>query len=387
MTPAKNYIRGFDGLRAFAVMLVLAAHSNAWSAWQGVPWFDRFVYPLVLGENGVLIFFTLSGFLITHLLLKEIEITGAINYWHFLARRALRLLPAFVVFWLALLGLSLTGFYDIPPASFAFAGLYLYNFIPKHFYSGYFGLTWSLGVEEQFYLIWPIFLRQILKVGNSDNIHIRPSTLPGQITFFTLGIILISLAYMALVPDHPLPELRVSTDVGTINLADYTVDRVFFPYRWTIPMVSYILLGCTAAAWADAKRELLAQAWWIPWLSALLFLAPWYANFLGYFPQKLLQTASFTLLILWIYYQQNSWLTKLLELRPLRHLGRLSYGLYLYSGIFLATGISHPEWWWQELPLALVLIYCVALVSHFTLEKWFLSRKGRFTPNSLSRIA
>ena len=156
-----TYLKGFDGLRAIAVCLVLAAHSGTWERYKGIDWFDHYVYPLVMGENGVLIFFALSGFLITHLLLREKQQTGKIDYRFFLLRRLLKLLPAFSLFWLILLLLTVLGYYDIPPASFAFAAAYLYNFIPRHFYSGYFGLTWSLGVEEQFYLLWPLVLRQI----------------------------------------------------------------------------------------------------------------------------------------------------------------------------------------------------------------------------------
>ena len=359
-----RYIRGFDGLRALAVALVLAAHSGTWEGLRGQPWFDQFVYPLVLGENGVLIFFALSGFLITHLLLRERERIGHIHYGYFLARRALRLLPAFTIFWLILLAFTLLGYYDIHPASFAFAAAYLYNFIPKHFYSGYFGLTWSLGVEEQFYLLWPLLLRRLPAVS-----------LRAGVGWATGLFVVASLLFMAFVPDLHLPPVPVSANGEALDLSDYNVGRVFFPYRWFIPMGSYLLLGCLAAAWIDRLRGWLASGPWPLLLVTLLFLAPWYAGWLGYFPQKLLQTAGFALFIGWLFVRQQSIAAQLLEWAPLRHLGRLSYGLYLYSGIFLATGISKPTYWWQEVPVALVLTYGLALVSFGTVEGWFLQRK------------
>lgn len=434
----QGYIKGLDGLRAIAVGLVLAAHSGAWEGLRGEAWFDRFVYPLVLGENGVLIFFALSGFLITHLLLREWAATGRIHYGYFLLRRALRLFPAFMVFWLILLLLTVTGFYDIHPASFAFSAVYLYNFIPKHFYSGYFGLTWSLGVEEQFYLVWPLVVRWVLRRGRSlrdgaldwstelhggnteshrvarqtanetaDNLHDARapraptherseqsrSPLPGtsagsrtakgaggevKLTVLALLFLLASFLFMAFIPSLQLPDLAVTANGENLNLSNYSLGRVFFPYRWFVPMGSYLLLGCTAAVWAERWRTPLSQSWGLPVVGLLLFLAPWYAGWLDYFPQKLLQTVGFTLVILWIFYRQDSPLVRVLEFAPLRHLGRLSYGLYLYSGIYLATGISNPEWWWQTLPVALVLTYFTALASHFTLERWFLKKKSRF---------
>ena len=366
----EQYIRGFDGLRAIAVGLVLAAHSNTWEPWRGHGWFDQFVFPLVLGLNGVLLFFVLSGFLITLLLLRERRASGYVRVGYFLLRRALRLLPAFVLFFSVLLVLTLGGWYDIHPYSFAFAGLYLYNFIPKHFYSGYFGLTWSLGVEEQFYLLWPWLLGRRAE---------RNDALP-RVGGLAVGGIVLSLLFMAVVPDLLLPDLAVTEGGETIDLGAYTVGRVFFPYRWFIPMASYLLLGCVAAAWVDGRNQVPANVRWWPWAALLLLVFPWYNPGLGHFPQKLLQATGATLLLLWIYYRPAGWLTRLLELPPLRHLGRLSYGLYLYSGIFLATGIDEPEYWWQELPAALVLTYLLALFSHFTLERWFLGLKQRFTP-------
>ena len=358
-------------MRAIAVTLVLAAHAGAWEPWRGDPVFEKFVYPLVLGENGVLIFFTLSGFLITHLLLREHRRTGRINYRYFLARRALRLLPAFAIFWLILLALTLGGYYDIPPASFAFAAAYLYNFIPKHYYSGYFGLTWSLGVEEQFYLLWPLVLR----------LRKAPDLRP--LIYWTTAVFIAgSVVFMAWVPDLSLPAYEVSADGKTLNLADFSVGRVFFPYRWFIPMGSYLLLGCSAAALVNGpnwrRRWKSFSMVHLAGLAGMLIFSPLYIDFLPYFPLKLLLTTGITFLLIYLYAEQQGRWVRVLEWAPLRHLGKLSYGLYLYSGIFLATGIAEPDYWWQTLPLALVLTYLLALASHLTVEKWFLQRKDRF---------
>lgn len=361
------YIRGFDGLRAIAVSLVLAAHSGVWEALHGVPWFDRFLYPLVLGENGVLIFFVLSGFLITRLLQREQQVSGNINYRYFLLRRVLRLLPAFSIFWLLLLTLTLGGWYDIPAPSFVFSALYLYNFIPRHFYSGFFGLTWSLGVEEQFYLLWPLLLKVVPRWSQGK-----------WLTWSVIVFVAISLVFMAVVPDLNLPGYSLSVDSENINLSDYTVKEVFFPYRWFIPMGSYLLLGCLAATWVEAILKKTLPLSWLLLLALLLLIAPWYATGINYFPQKLLQATGMALVMILIFMRQQHWIVRLLEIGPLRHLGKISYGLYLYSGIFLATGISHPEYWWQHQPTAIILTYIVALFSYHTIERYFLKKKARY---------
>lgn len=365
----KEYIPGFDGLRAIAVGLVLAAHSGSWVQLQGTPWFDRFVYPLVLGENGVLIFFVLSGFLITRLLLREQENTGSINYRYFLMRRGLRLLPAFTLFWSCLLLLTLGGWYDIPAASFVFAALYLYNFIPKHFYAGYFGLTWSLGVEEQFYLLWPLAVSFLPRWQQHR-----------WITLTACLFIIISLIFMATVPPASLPSRTLAVDGEQLNLGNYTVGDVFFPYRWFIPMGSYLLLGCLTATWAEVIAARVTRVSWLWLFAVVLLLAPWYASALAYFPQKLLQSTGIASFVLALFLHQQSWLVRVLETNLLRQLGKISYGLYLYSGIFLATGITTPAYWWQKQPTALLLTFSFAYISYHTVERHFLRKKAQYRP-------
>lgn len=368
MSKPAQYIRGLDGLRAIAVGLVLLAHSGTWDGLKDQDWFANYIHPLVLGENGVLIFFALSGFLITHLLLREKEQTDGINYRHFLIRRALRLLPAFAAFWLILAALTATGYYDIHPASFAFAAVYLYNFIPKHFYSTHFGLTWSLGVEEQFYLLWPLAVKWFGKAN--------PTKAIGLITILFLTT---SVIFMAIIPGLSLPDYPISANGETLNLGDFTVGRVFFPYRWFMPMGSFLLLGCCAAAYANKINQWASgKTMWLIAVSLVLFLAPWYLTVLPYFPQKLVQACGFTAFILYLFLQQESPIVRLLEWAPFRHLGKISYGLYLYSGIFLGTGISDQMYWWQTLPLAIIMTYLTALVSYFVLEKYFLGMKKRW---------
>lgn len=149
-----NFRPDIQGLRAVAVALVILAHA-------GVAGFAG-------GFVGVDVFFVLSGYLITGLLLEERIATGTIRYGQFLARRLRRLLPAMLVMLLAVLLVStivMTHFeLRQQSRSFPFAASWISNFFFAFAERDYFVAlqdhdlflhTWSLGVEEQFYLVWP----------------------------------------------------------------------------------------------------------------------------------------------------------------------------------------------------------------------------------------
>lgn len=104
------------------------------------------------------ILFTLSGFLITSILLTELKKTGRINVKNFYARRFLRLLPPLVVFYAAIAIFTHEGLIRSSSVSLAYSMFYVYNFVPHIYYTGELGHTWSLALEEQFYIIWPFVI-------------------------------------------------------------------------------------------------------------------------------------------------------------------------------------------------------------------------------------
>jgi len=138
-------IPGLDAIRAIAVLLVLLYHADV---------------ELVEGGLGVEIFFVLSGFLITWLLLGELRKSGNIALGPFYRRRAARLLPALFAYLLAGIALLLVFGKPVPWGAAAASALYVVNYYqafvgaPTHFLSH----CWSLAVEEQFYLLWPLLL-------------------------------------------------------------------------------------------------------------------------------------------------------------------------------------------------------------------------------------
>lgn len=153
--PAKKthlgYIPALDGVRALAVFLVIASH-------VGLPGFPG-------GGFGVDMFFVLSGFLITTLLLEEINDTGRINILHFYVRRLLRLYPALLLLLLlvgAFFHIVQHAFPNLTGTNFAkdgmLAALYLTDYAVAFGFenrNSLIGHTWSLAVEEHFYLVWP----------------------------------------------------------------------------------------------------------------------------------------------------------------------------------------------------------------------------------------
>lgn len=146
-----------EGLRGVAVLLVVLFHAH-------IQWLSG-------GYVGVDIFFVISGYLITNLLVRELESTGRIRFLEFYARRARRLLPAAVTVILASLIVTSVLYAPIEQHWFAKTGLtaalYSSNLLFAHHATDYLAPvasenpllhTWSLGVEEQFYLFWPLFL-------------------------------------------------------------------------------------------------------------------------------------------------------------------------------------------------------------------------------------
>jgi peptidoglycan/LPS O-acetylase OafA/YrhL len=137
-------------------------------------------WALPLGSLGVQLFFALSGFLITRLLVKEVDATGTINLRRFYVRRAFRIFPAFYVFMAAMGLLILKGLVeDTNWRTFGAAALYISNIRGSGITLGH---TWSLAVEEQFYALWPLALVLIPRTRRRE---------------VTVGIILLFLVWRA----------------------------------------------------------------------------------------------------------------------------------------------------------------------------------------------
>jgi peptidoglycan/LPS O-acetylase OafA/YrhL len=189
-------VAGLDGLRALAITGVILTHVLP----NRVPG----------GQIGVDVFFALSGYLITSLLLRESERFGAIRLRDFYARRFLRLMPAYVVFLVGATALSLHyqaphTWSDLVAAATYTADFHFAFTAPRGSYTGH---SWSLSVEEQFYLLWPLTLTALLR---ARRVRLRTAVITLAVGFLALSAVLqlagVSDATLFFLPTTRAPEL------------------------------------------------------------------------------------------------------------------------------------------------------------------------------------
>lgn len=150
-TGSFHRLPSLDGFRAIAVMMVVGYHAMSCEGFPG-SWYEPWRH-VWLGPLGVRIFFVLSGFLITGLLLQEERESGSISLRNFYVRRVLRLFPVYYAFLGAVAVWQVMGGVQIPASSWIAALTFTTNHWGFH---QVFGHLWSLAVEWQFYLFWPL---------------------------------------------------------------------------------------------------------------------------------------------------------------------------------------------------------------------------------------
>ena len=300
-----------DGLRALAVILVLAYHG-------GVPGLR------VAGFYGVDLFFVLSGFLITRLLLDEATAQGRIRFASFWSRRARRLLPGLL---LMLVAVQAYVVYAAPPGSYpGFHGDalsvmgYVSNWHFIHESSNYFsstGLpsllthTWSLAIEEQFYLVWPVVLWGAVHFAR----HTRRSPASVVLAVSAVGA-LTSAIWMAVL---------YRSGAGASRL-----------YYGTDTHAQSILVGCALAAFATMIPLKLPRRWATPAAVLVACGLGWAVCSLGDSDPLTYQGGFLgvsllgALLVAVVVTVPLSIPSRTLSFPPLAYIGRVSYGMYLW---------------------------------------------------------
>ena len=243
-----------DGIRGLAILAVLAQHAN-------------FPSTMLAGTIGVNVFFVLSGFLITSILIAEREATGRISIRNFYERRVRRLVPALVALLIAVGVLyAVLGKLDTYPGPFAVSMFYMADIAKAIGYDlGYVGHTWSLAVEEQFYVIWPAlmifmprrFLVPTVVVGIAIAIGLQLALIVGQdniLAMFRPDVRMDSILWgclLALVP------VRVPRAVPWLSLAGLLVLSVTVIWPYSLALSS--LFGAGLVAGASHLRGILAN--------------------------------------------------------------------------------------------------------------------------------
>lgn len=306
------------------------------------------------GWVGVDVFFVLSGFLITTLLFEERERNGRISLRAFYKRRARRLLPGLFLL-LAFVTVAETRF-GLFPSSWPLwkelltTVLYVNNLVMATGISplGPLTLTWSLAQEEQFYMFWPVLLCLLWRLRSR----------PVVVLAFLTAVVGAVFWY--------LPHFGFDADPNN--------------YYNVIDRFGELLIGCTAALLRRYRIVHHLLRWSAP---ALVFVwaIGWFPDLTGYplRPRLVGAAVAAALLVLHAATGPRSWLSRALSLPPLRYIGTISYGLYLYHmAILMLLQQALPGISWKEstaivLPVSIV----VAAASWHSIESRFLRRPRR----------
>ncbi len=349
MHDSKTYRHDIDGLRALAVLSVIVFHSFPTLHFNG------FV--------GVDMFFVISGFLITKNIAGEM-LSGHFSIMNFYLRRIKRILPVFYTITVVVLIFSILIMLpeDLKSvgkstfaAIFSASNIYFWNSTDNNYFAKTSELypmlhTWSLGVEEQFYFVWPLILSLLLKL----NMLKRGALISAVLAIASYAFAQWALSYDASFAYYMLPSRAGELLTGSIIS--------FVTMKWKAPARNGVLF------------EILSIA------GLLLILASFLVKSFGApFPGlNALYPCVGTALILYAGTYQSTWVAKLLSLKPLAFVGLISYSLYLWHWPVLAflkylLVVLTLPW----LILALVIIFTLSICSWKWIENPFRKMKLR----------
>jgi peptidoglycan/LPS O-acetylase OafA/YrhL len=336
-----------DGLRAAAVSLVMIGH---------------YAHVTEVGSLGVETFYVISGFLITWLLVGEHDATGAIRPTIFYLRRAFRIFPAFYVF-LLINALALAGTPAMPrPGYWAAAATYTADYYAATHVepSGALTHTWSLAVEEQFYLLWPLVLMLLLR-RNRGAARLALAGVMAAVTVWRVGLV-----WLAGVPSHYLqfaPDTR----------ADFLAVGAFVALGWGTPAHQSFEAFLNPRRWLSllTLAALVAVAATLGLARAFEFSYPAKVVLLGLLLAQLVGSRG-----------RGTW--RVLDSVLMRWLGRLSYSIYLYHYlVWVVVGwtISDPV---IRGVVGAALTVPIAALSYYGVERPFLRLRDRIRPALVS---
>ena len=335
-------IASLDGLRAISIALVFA-HHVAGTQHSLIP--AAVANQLALGELGVRVFFVISGFLITGLLLKELDKHQHIRLGRFYFRRTMRIFPPYYVFVLALIVLQAMGWIELLRGDVLHALTYTSNYHPVRSWNT--GHTWSLAVEEQFYLLWPAVL---LMAGRRRGLMIAAALI--------LICPVLRLALSAVSPE-------IQSGIG---------------HRFET-MADALAVGCLLAGMRDWLKQQslynrLMRSKLFIFVPAMVVAANlmhdhWRAFILVGFT---VMNIGIALTIDWCVTNHTGRVGKLLNAAPMVYVGVISYSLYLWQQIFLNRTSEAAV---SMFPVNIGLAILMALASFYLIERPSLALRQR----------
>lgn len=333
-----SYFNSLDGLRAVSILMVITGHLNR--SW-GIKWIDQL---LAGGNLGVCIFFVISGFLITTLLLKEKVKSGTISLKQFYIRRTFRIFPVAYLYLLVLIPLNYWMGLNTTLIEFITAFLFVKNLpFPGYLY-GYTTHYWSLAVEEQFYLIFPVIIKWSVR----------------RYTLILLSLIVFMIAYRFVTSRVVLFTYQewVSSFL-TRGLEGILVGSLFsvLMFQNRIPFVFF-------------KK-------WNFWLNMLCILAIVcvYNNLFNtlvfhLIPSFLTDTILYVVIAVLILINlpsSDGLFFKILNNKIMIYIGVMSFSLYIWQQIFIVNDHwlpGSPDIRWYSIPLNVTLLFVVAYLSY-----------------------
>jgi peptidoglycan/LPS O-acetylase OafA/YrhL len=345
-----------DGLRALAVAVVVARHFGLHA--EG-------------GLAGVDVFFVISGFLITSLLLDERAKTGTVSFRNFWARRALRLFPALLVAIAFALAMSLAVDASVRHQTIVAVPsvlLYVGNWFTVFGHAHSLGLMssfWSLAIEEQFYVIWPI----VAVVWLAKTTHRTRAA-------YIVGFLAVADCVWSLVAAHVLNigYVYYRTDTHAMGLLAGSALALFLSSKGAMEL---------------KKRTSLA----LRILGGVAFFAVLVITFSIPYNNETLQqlavigaTCASFVLVLQLVVAPTGILSRIFKHPVCTWFGRRSYGIYLFNYPIAYVLLQHDQQYSHVHRLAVTVLGVIAIVaitaaSYRWIEQPFLRRKGRFTPD------
>jgi len=371
----KVYFPNLNGVRFIAALGVIAHHIEQGKNMYGLKniYINSFVGG-VFGKLGIIMFFVLSGFLITYLLLKEKEKTGTISVKHFYIRRIFRIWPLYyMIIFLGIFVLPHFSFFHIPYYSdhvndswglklFLFL-FFLPNVADMLFCSApapFINQTWSVGVEEQFYLMWPWIVKY------SKNI-----------LTVLIGIIAIYFAVRTTfyIWNLRMPDNKVISDIN---------------YFWQYFCIDDMAMGGIMAWILYNKKEKALKFLFHKYTQVVTYLVLIFITVRGIsvpFVTFEVYAVPFAIMIINLAANKNTIIH--FDYPVLDYLGKVTYGLYMYHGIAIVLGVRAVEAWVSPNNLVMTNIVCygvtfgscilMTILSYELFENPFLKAKVKYS--------
>jgi peptidoglycan/LPS O-acetylase OafA/YrhL len=342
-----------NGLRAISILFVIINHLSyqfhIFKGFEGNLILKPIIDLVSDGQFGVNVFFVISGFLITSLLIEEEKKHGKISWKKFYIRRTLRIFPAYYFLLLVYFVLQMAGLLHISNSSWLTSVTYTKDFTRESDWVTFH--AWSLSVEEQFYLLWPI----AYSFGNG----VRKKAA----IFLVLAV----------------PLIRLYTHFHPVSwIGDFSI----------FVRIDAIATGCLIALYKDAILKVLTphfrKAFFISiigiflvsqlvWIGQqlnlhLAFIIVPFGLTYGTFANLFIGV----ILLYSVFGPQRVWF-KLLNSKVLSYIGMLSYSIYLWQQLFIG-GLAY---WPMQFPQNIFFVFGMALFSYYVIEKPFLKLKDR----------